>query len=90
MGVGANPTAWFVVLASTLTLARMWLEKVKEARMKTTKTRRKAQVKSNNKLLKSVQSVSIAFVETLWAIMTSFAAGLVTPSIYAKGAPRLS
>ncbi len=87
MGVGVNPTAWFVVLASLLTLARMWLETRKEARMKATKSRRKAQVKSSFKYLKSV---SIAFVETAWAIMTSFAAGFVTHSIYAKGAPHKS
>lgn len=55
--------------------------------MKTTKSRRKAQVKSSFNHLKSV---SIAFVETAWAIMTSFAAGFVTHSIYAKGAPRKS
>jgi len=87
MGVGANPTTWFVVLASILTLARWWLETRKEARMKTTKSRRKAQVKSSFKLLKSV---SIAFVSTFWAITASFVAGFVTPSIYAKGAPRKS
>lgn len=87
MGVGANPTAWFVVLASLLTLARVWLETRKEARMKTTKSRRKAQVKSSFKYLKLI---SAAFVETTWAIMTSFAAGFVTHSIYAKGAPRKS
>ncbi|WP_193368052.1 hypothetical protein [Pelagibius marinus] len=55
--------------------------------MKATKSRRKAQVKSSFKYLKSV---SIAFVETAWAIMTSFAAGFVTHSIYAKGAPHKS
>lgn len=87
MGVGANPTALFVVIASLLTLGRWWLESRKEAHMIATKSRRKAQAKSSFNYLKSV---SIAFVETVWAIMASFAAGFVTHSIYAKGAPRKS
>lgn len=90
MGVGSNPTACFVMFASILTLARMWLEKVKEVRMEKTKSCRKAKVKSEYKLVKLVKSLRVAFVESAWAIMASFAAGLVTPSIYAKGAPHLS
>ena len=55
--------------------------------MEKTKFSRKAQLKSGFYHLKSA---CIAFVETLWAIMTSFAAGVVTHSIYAKGAPPTS
>ncbi len=82
MGVGSNPTAWLVVVAFFLVLARYGLDLRKETPMKTTKLNRKAQVKSRP------MSVLTAVAETCWAIMTSIVAGLVTHSIHAKGAPR--
>lgn len=85
--MGANPTAWFVFFALILTFVRFWLENRKEAKMKRTEYRRKAQVKSGFNVMKNV---TVAFVETSWAIFTSFAAGFVTLSIYVKGAPHLS
>jgi hypothetical protein len=50
--------------------------------MKTTKSCRKAQVKS------TLQSALTAFAETSWAIATGLVVGFATPSIHAKGAPR--
>ena len=88
MGVGSNPAAWFVGIALFLTLVRFGLEIRKEVHMKKTKNSRKAkQVKPDIKYLKFV---TVSLIETIWAIMTSFVAGLVTPSIYAKGAPQKS
>jgi hypothetical protein len=88
MGVGSNPAAWFVVIASILVLGRVWLATLKEAPM--TKLKYKSQ-RTNPKaqgLFKLIRSGSIAFIETTLAIATSFAAGLVVHLIHAKGAPR--
>jgi len=38
----------------------------------------------------NLKCVNVAFIRTMWAIATSFAAGLATLSIYVKGAPHLS
>ena len=83
--MGSNPAAWFVVVAIVLTLARWGLDAGKEAHMKKTKSRRKAQVKSR---IDYVKKAFVAHLETLWAITASFAAGLVTLSTYQKGTPR--
>ena len=87
MGVGTNPTACFVVIASILTLVRLWLNRRREAIMNQRKECRKAQAKPR---ITFTRSVAVAFVETISAITTSFVAGFVTLSIYAKGAPQLS
>lgn len=75
MGVGANPTACFVVVAFLLMLVRFWLDRNKEVSMKATKINRQVQAKSK------LKSVLLAFAETSWALTTNFAVGLVTLSI---------
>jgi ABC-type Co2+ transport system permease subunit len=84
MGVGSNPTTWFVVIAF-LIVVRFGLEYRKEAPMetKTVNVSLMARVKS------VLTNVLTAFTETNWAVLTNIVAGMVTLSIYAKGAPRL-
>jgi hypothetical protein len=85
VGVGANPTAWFVVVAFFSILVHYLVDQKNEMPMETVKTGRKAdQVKSG------LKKVVNAAAETSWAIATGLAAGLVTPSIHAKGAPLTS
>jgi hypothetical protein len=80
MGVGSNPTTWFVAVAF-LALVRTLIDLGKEIRMETFKKCRKARVKLGLTL------VGFAVSETFWAIATNVVAGFVTPSIHQKGAP---
>jgi hypothetical protein len=80
--VGANPTTWFVVIALFSIFVRFVVDQKKEVPMRAQKAGRKAkQVKFG------LKRVVNAIAETSWAITTGFAAGLVTPSVHAKGAP---
>jgi len=69
-----------------LIATRFWVIKHKEARMADTNAyrktgRRKAQMKSN------AAKFTGAVATTIWAIATSWAAGLVTTPLHEKGAP---
>ena len=82
MGVGTNPTTWFVAVASLL-LARTLIDFGKETAMKTSNRCRKALVKSR------LTIAVLAFGEPFWAIATNVVAWFVTLSIHQKGAPGL-
>lgn len=82
MGVGANPTVWFVVLAFLSIVLNYVNDLKKEVPMKAHK--------KGNQMKFYLKKVVTATIETSWAITTGLAAGLVTPSIHAKGAPRAS
>lgn len=81
--MGPNPATWFVVIAF-LIIVRFGLDSRKETPMetKTMNESRMARVKS------ALTNVLTAFAETNWAILTNIVAGVVTLSIYVKGAPR--
>lgn len=88
MVVGANPTAWFVVIALLSIVLNYLNDLAREMPMKKyNKTGQIAKIKHAKSYLIEIVK---AIIETSWAIMASLAAGLVTPSIHAKGAPRMS
>jgi hypothetical protein len=82
--VGANPTAWFVVITFFSIIVRFAIDHKKEVPMKTQKNGRKANYLDQVKLY--LKEVINAVAETSWAIMTGFVVGLVTPSVHARGA----
>jgi hypothetical protein len=86
--VGANPTAWFVVITFLSIIVRFAIDYKKEVSMKARKTGRKTHHLNQAKL--RLNEVIVATAETSWVIMTGLAAVLVTPSVHAKGAPLIT
>ena len=77
MGVGSNPATWFVAVVFLIVI-RFLIDLRKGTNMKTL-----------NFVKSGLLLAAFTFVETFWAIATNIVAGLVTPSIHMKGAPRL-
>jgi hypothetical protein len=70
MGVGANPTTWFVAVAFLIVI-RFLIDLGKETYMKT-----------SNLVKSGLPLATTAFAETFWAIATNVVAGFVTLSIH--------
>jgi len=71
MGVGSNPTFWFVAVTTILIVVRYLLDS-KEVTMS----------KNTDQLKTNRRNFAVASLETIWVIATNITVGLVTLSIH--------
>ncbi len=81
MGASLNLATLFVSVTPILILARFWPDSERGIYMDTTRNCRKAKVKLS---YSSLRRMSTTIVETMWVILTSVVAELITLTLHAE------